>query len=294
MSKNVFFPFSCLQLAFRYEANIENLFSEFQSWLYTLTCESCNFSDQPDELHAPSDDRAAGGTSSTTLVPDDNDSDCISNTTSSSALTALSTSVPHLNSKGLTTSKQQAYDNPCLSDIAEGSGIAPDCSGNNSGNSKTTENLSSTSGGSNVPSSISMPASLKNSASSPLHTTMDNNGNSSGKLTKDVTSPVKITSNGNSSISTTTPPHNYSSNNSHTNGMHSRADSWVSGGMASGTHTVCHSRGASTDASTIDVLSSATESRRGTYSEAGTVPIGSLMEGSLGDYYSIPKWYSFE
>lgn len=36
-----------------------------------------------------------------------------------------------------------------------------------------------------------------------------------------------------------------------------------------------HSRGASTDGSIMDAyMSSATDSRRGTYSEAGTLPIG--------------------
>ncbi|XP_064107888.1 sodium/hydrogen exchanger 9B2-like [Macrobrachium nipponense] len=41
---------------------------------------------------------------------------------------------------------------------------------------------------------------------------------------------------------------------------------------------LCHSRGASTDGSTMDAYTySATESRRGTYSEAGTLPIGSTV-----------------
>ncbi|XP_071552701.1 sodium/hydrogen exchanger 9B2-like isoform X2 [Panulirus ornatus] len=63
---------------------------------------------------------------------------------------------------------------------------------------------------------------------------------------------------------------------------HSRGASQVSSceisvGRISG-RDLCHSRGASTDGSLMDAyISSATDSRRGTYSEAGTLPIGSTI-----------------
>ncbi|XP_042203390.1 sodium/hydrogen exchanger 9B2-like [Homarus americanus] len=70
---------------------------------------------------------------------------------------------------------------------------------------------------------------------------------------------------------------------------HSRGASQVSSceasvGRMSG-RDLCHSRGASTDGSLMDAyVSSATDSRRGTYSEAGTLPIGSTIieENSQG------------
>ncbi|XP_069956853.1 sodium/hydrogen exchanger 9B2 isoform X2 [Cherax quadricarinatus] len=60
---------------------------------------------------------------------------------------------------------------------------------------------------------------------------------------------------------------------------HSRGASQISSCEASvGRRDLCHSRGASTDGSLMDAYgSSATDSRRGTYSEAGTLPIGSTI-----------------
>ncbi|XP_069956848.1 sodium/hydrogen exchanger 9B2 isoform X1 [Cherax quadricarinatus] len=63
---------------------------------------------------------------------------------------------------------------------------------------------------------------------------------------------------------------------------HSRGASQISSCEASvgrmSSRDLCHSRGASTDGSLMDAYgSSATDSRRGTYSEAGTLPIGSTI-----------------
>ena len=68
-------------------------------------------------------------------------------------------------------------------------------------------------------------------------------------------------------------------NNNNNRVCHSRGASSVSACLVSGKE-LCHSRGASTDGSIMDnYTSSATESRRGTYSEAGTLPIGTVPEG---------------
>ena len=129
--------------------------------------------------------------------------------------------------------------------------------------------------------------SVVNSPSSPKHLINNNNNNNINNINNinnTVNSNNTINSNNcgsNGALSENSGSINAAATSNNTRVCHSRGPSSVSACIVSG-KDLCHSRGASTDGSIMDnYTSSATESRRGTYSEAGTLPIGTMPEGEV-------------
>ncbi|KAF2354193.1 Cation/H+ exchanger [Trinorchestia longiramus] len=189
--------------------------------------------------------------------------------TSTSCLNAPPTSLFCLSTppNGLSNVTNGPCSTSCPNSLTNGASM------NNSNGVYSFNGFSSSSSCGPVPSNSTVNNSINNSISH----------NNTFNITSANTTPLTVNSNAtNSTTAASNGLSNTTSQLSNTT-CHSRCSSWVSGGVTSGTQTVCHSRGASTEGSTMDAFSaSATDSRRGTYSEAGTLPIGSLPEGSLG------------
>ncbi|XP_076036682.1 sodium/hydrogen exchanger 9B2-like isoform X2 [Oratosquilla oratoria] len=97
--------------------------------------------------------------------------------------------------------------------------------------------------------------------------------------------------------STSMPSYSSSAISNHVSTVPNHSSSVPNHSSSMPTHSMsakemCHSRGASTDGSTIidGCVSSTTDSRRGTYSEAGTLPIGTLPEGTTIVEEESPVW----